>query len=306
MKDNIKELDLENELSPEGSGAIDRLLSDFAESENSEVDYGAMLASIKSKARSEGISVFAPVKKRRSTVKRVLTGVGAAAAVFVIGLAAFAVLKALPFPGSSGQYASAETPREGDKVVETGNTGTSNVLPDPDKTNADTKTETKDPGEAAQPVATEEPINNDDIAPLPTVYPIKGGVVGFVRLTDFVSDPILSAQLVPDLLPEFMDFKLGEAELYAAAYGVEDKNEYSYYCRVIDAPEEELDIGVARFTESENGRLEYVWRVSEEVYLSVEFLGFDRQEAAEMLLSLVLCNIEDIQPFTPEPTEEAA
>lgn len=98
MKDNIKELNLENELPPEESAAIDRLLSDFAEAENSEVDYASMLASIKAKARKENISVFPAAGKKRGTARRVLTGVGAAAAVFVVGLAAFAVIRRCPSP----------------------------------------------------------------------------------------------------------------------------------------------------------------------------------------------------------------
>lgn len=306
MKDNIKELDIENELSPEGSEAIDRLLSDFARSENSEVDYGSMLASIKSKARSEGISVFAPVKKRRNTVKRVLTGVGAAAAVFVIGLAAFAVIRTLPFPGMNSHSAALEPGGAGDKVVESGDSSHGNVLPDPGKTGVDTKTETKDPSGVAEPVSTAMPDFIDDEAPLPTIVPIRGGIMGYVRLTDFLADPVYSAQLVPDFLPEFMELKLGEAELYASAYGVEDKTEYLYTCRVVEAPEEGFDIGVARFTEKETGELTYLWHVSEDVYIEVEFTGFDREAAEELLLSIVLCNTEDILPYTPAPTEEAA
>lgn len=303
MKDNIKELNFESELSPEESAAIDRILSDCAEAENSEVDYASMLASIKARARKERISVFAPAKKK-NTAKRVFTGIGAAAAVFVVGLAAFAVIRALPFPGASGKYASADHAPQGDKVVETAEIG--NVLPDPGKTVPGVTAEAKDPGAAVIATPDPEPVNTEDAADaLPTLCPIKGGIVGYVRLTDFLSEPTCSAQLVPDMLPEFMEFKLGEAELFAAAYGMEDEVKYSYSCRVAEAPEEEFDIGIARFIELESGSLTYLWHVCEGVYLEVEFAGFDRAAAEEMLYSIVLCNMEDI-PSTPAPSEEAA
>lgn len=306
MKDNIKELNLENELPLEESAAIDRLLSDFAEAENSEVDYASMLASIKAKARKENISVFPAAGKKRGTARRVLTGVGAAAAVFVVGLAAFAVIRALPFPGTNGKTAAGDIISQSDKVIETEQPSGNNVLPDPGKTNPGEKTGKNDSSSPAEPANTAEPVNSEDVSEiLPTMFPVKGGLAGFVKLTRFIAAPSCSAQLVPDLLPEFMEFKLSEAEIFASAYGADENVEYSYSCRVIDEADTELDVGVARFIETDGNCLNYLWRVNEELYLEVNFQGFSREAAEELLLSIALCDLEGL-PYTPAPTEEAA
>ena len=51
--------------------------------------------------------------------------------------------------------------------------------------------------------------------------------------------------------------------------------------------------------------LNYLWRVNEELYLEVNFQGFSREAAEELLLSIALCDLEGL-PYTPAPTEEAA
>ena len=83
MDDKLRTIEFDTELSPEEEAAIDRLLTEAAEADDSEVDYPAMLARIKAAAKEEGIVIFPSRKEKRARiVKRVFTGFAAVAAVF--------------------------------------------------------------------------------------------------------------------------------------------------------------------------------------------------------------------------------
>lgn len=320
MNENGFENELNYELSPEESAAIDRLLSSTAEAEDMEVDYDGMLRAIKARARAEGISVFSAKKARAASKKpaekgsRVLRGffigAGAVAAVFVLGLTGVLAMKLLgtktaapaapdinanvDSSDSKHAYASADAERT--------------YLPEESSEQTSAPTEaaliTNSPAETAAPVVTElvpatftaEPIYTPEVTAdpfatsIPTSYPVRGGFIDYSCLAEFSEDPTLPEQLLPEF-PTDMFISVDPDTLYVYALGSDpdSDNVFYYSCCPAVSPDEDIEIGCARVFTGDTGELRYVWRVTESTFLDIDLEGYDRETAEQLLLTLPLC-----------------
>jgi hypothetical protein len=317
-----------NELSPGESEAIDRIMMSAACEEDAEVDYEGMLRRIKKAAAEEGIAVFPGAKARgrksgrkgmSDLVRTLLIGAGTAAAVFVMGIAALSVLgrfgvkseapsanvdelrseKAfMTEEGSSGKNAHSQDDRS--KPEPTFALVTMNPTSLPEYTAEPTQEFTI----TAMPEITADP-GFDDI--IPTSFPTKGGTAGVADLDHFVTDPAILEQLIPQL-PYYMSAKTAPEENAVYAKGVDPatQNDRSYTCRMIESEDDELPIGYARFADDEHGLVRYIWRVTEQTYLDVEFSGFTREEAESLLVTMPLCvNAPAPTPYAAESRDAA-
>lgn len=299
-----------SELTPEEEAAIDRILREHANAENDGIDYAAIHDAILRKAREEGISVFAkPAKpaekggkagnnekpeRKAAWVRYALTGLAAAAAVFVIGFAMFTILRdAFGTEKRSGQ--TAYTPDDGrpaDGVVSSAEPA---VRTEGIKGTSTPGIATFDPA-----VETHSTDTIPEPTPIPTEYPVRGGVGGYVELASFTAEPADSTWLIPAELPEYMPYVCSETELFVTAAGKSEEGVSRYECRILRADDSlanaSLGIGCASYQTNEfSGTVKYLWRVTEESWLSVEFAGFDREQAEEILLSLPLCDLTALE-----------
>lgn len=292
--DNRNEFDIE--LSPEESAEIDRIMRETAQLDDAEVDYDAILKGVKRRAKKEGIVIF-PSKRehgavRRGVLRAALAGAAVAAAVIAVGFGALSLAKqAFPAPrgdSSVDAYVSepvgandTKAPAPTSAVISTEATETVNRSTAPAYT---VVPETPEPDLTVDPFFT----------PLPTETAMRGGLTGYVLLDSFDTIPDEIREILPADLPPFMSSKgIEDPFLEAKAYGLAGDEEYLYVCRVMTRDEVELlegeaplGVGVAKYTVSDTGELHYVWRITEDVYLDVEFSGFDRLTAEELLLEL--------------------
>ena len=305
MNDEMFNNDIDYELSPEEASAIDRILYETAKYEDGKVDYSAMLRDIKARAKKEGIVIFPSqrTKKRAALARRIAAGVATAAAVFVLGFAVMSVVNNAKAGGKvsiSDQIAANEpaVTQTGDKIVNTAKapTKTTEVPVQSNSDVAETFTSapvmTKEPvsEHSDMPVFTPEP----EISPFPSEFPMRGGTIGYIELD--AMDGVLTSDNapVPEGLPECMSIKrINGVELGAYAAGEQDGKAYSYTCIVLHDVESDLSIGVARYKLTEDSdKVSYLWRISEDTYLDIEFTGFDKAEADEFLISLANITIE--------------
>ena len=216
-----------------------------------------------------------------------------AAAVLAVGFGALTLAKQA-FPQSKGNndvIADATVSEEANASLKTAKapSPTSAVI-DPEPTEEAYHTASAVPA-TMEPDLTEDPF----LTPLPTETAMKGGVMGYVLLDSFDFEPDEIREIVPDDLPVFMVTKgIEDPVLEAKSYGKVEDTEYYYECRrlsVFDVEQGETDIelgvGVARYSYDETAlTLHYLWRISENSFLSIDFLGFDRYSAEDLLLSM--------------------
>lgn len=312
MNDDMHNNELFESLSPAEEAAVDRLLKGAAEADNAGVDYAGMLKGIKATARQEGIVVFPAAKKRRPTIKAILAGVGTAAAVFAVGLGVLAALKALPFAEQNAP--------EG--ITADVSDSKNHSAGDPVKATDAFSTQTAESGETEPayviaseypPFTTDEPAPTEAAATLfPTETAMRGGITGYVELGSFETPPDDIDSLLPELLPSFMELADDAAppdesqSLAVRAMGTSERGEdYYYTCRLSDEPEDDLDVGVAKYRLMNTGELSYVWRISENTWLTVELVAFDKTTADVMLQSLAAENCRQADRVSPVPTEAA-
>lgn len=290
MSDNIKKIEYDGELPPRESEAIDRLLSETAAFDDSEVDYSAMLGRIKQKAAEEGILIMpkAKVKKKRpDLVKRIFAGFSAAAAIFVLG---FAVLTATNVISPFAKTAPQQNAYAPDK--HTGNEAAlftqtvlrTDFLPDTEKPTGGPSSSNDASKNTPIPV-TEDPAVTEH-SPAPTEFATKGGTSGYVSLPSMEAAPAKAEELVPDELPSCMQSRSDSKSLSAEAYGRDGARQYSYKCTVVENKDPGIPVGVAIYTNCEDGRLTYMWRITEGSCLEVVFEGFTMAEAKDLLYSL--------------------
>ncbi len=286
MNKDINEI--EYELSPEEEAFIDRALRETADAANRDVDFGAIHDSILKKARGEGISVFAKPAGKKSSARRVWTGVAAAAAVFVVGLAVIAVLKngfGFVFDKQSPSV-SGDEPNEHTVAVSTDKPGR--------KGGVNTDLATALPTQSAA-VITPKPTENVDVlptsSPVPDEYPTRdGGWIGYTILNTFTTAPAGAEDLIPEALPDFMLTKASPTELSVKSYYMSEYGEeWIYTCTASELGDTRLGVGAARFTVDPDGSVRFVWRVTETCWLDASFKGFEFDEAWDILLTLPLC-----------------
>lgn len=312
MNDDMHNNGLFEPLSPEEEAAVDRLLRRAAEQDNARVDYAGMLKRVKARARKEGIVVFPAAKKRRVSLKAILAGVGTAAAVFAVGLGVLAALKALPFAEQNAP--------EG--ITADVSDSKNHSAGDPVKATDAFSTQTAESGETEPAYviaseypsfASEEPTPSEAVVTLfPTEIAMRGGIMGYVELGSFETAPDDIDSLLPELLPSFMELTDDaappddEETLAVRAMGTSDMGEdYYYTCRLSDEPEDDLEVGVAKYKLMNTGELSYVWRISEDKWLTVELVAFDKTMADVMLQGLAAENCRRADRFSPVPTEAA-
>ncbi|MBO4848580.1 MAG: hypothetical protein J5586_05460 [Clostridia bacterium] len=314
MSKKIKNLKPDIELSLEEDAYIDRLLSEAAEADDSEVDYAAMLGRIKAAAKEEGIVIFPSRKAKRARVmKRVFTGIAAVAAVFILGFTVLTATKILdPFAGLSldktanhkpnadeisgtitpGDYHGSQTAFVSDHPKNTGSA--------PDFT-YDPVIVTPDPANTAD--STFEPVETPEVVPtpVPDMFASRGGLTGYVWLGTFLGDPADSMLLVPKDLPEYMEVDISDVELCAKAEGISEEGVFrSFNCRVLPELDDEMMIGAALFRMNDMGLLRYLWRVTDYSFLEVVFIGYTPEDAVSLLQSSPLIDPASLHTDTPE------
>ena len=293
----------EYELSPAEEAELDRLLRETAEADNKEVDFDAIHDAVLKKAREKGIYVFPakkaakrPAAKKSGLARSIWTGAAAAAAVFVIGFTLFAVLNGINGNSSNNKTAYGES---NDSAVKHGDAVVTKAP------------ETSVPEESFEPAFTPDTVMTlapvtptADAAritletPLPTEYPMRGGVAGYTLLAPFTVNAEEPAELLPELLPEIRELTSSDEELTITAAGENEGRDWCYKCRVLSSDSEEADtslgVSVARYTTDFAGIIRYVWRVSEDSWLEITLIGFEREAIDEMLLSIPLCDCEAV------------
>ena len=315
MDDKLRTIEFDTELSPEEEAAIDRLLTEAAEADDSEVDYPAMLARIKAAAKEEGIVIFPSRKEKRARiVKRVFTGFAAVAAVFILGFTVLTATKVItPFDGFSSKTAfdDAHQSPSGDVIVPGEHHGGKNDVGQNDHPSSTAYV----PSSTVDPViVTPDPIIDPEVTPspdqsgmvveptpVPTEIAERGSLTGYVWLGTFLGDPADPMYLVPGELPDFMEAEQSDVELFVRAEGKSEEGYKFYSCRVLAEYEVELMIGAARYRANDTGSVHYLWRVTDYTFLEVELIGFDRAEAESLLISLPL--IDPTTAAAPEPDE---
>lgn len=284
-------------LSEEEEAEIDRLLNMTAEADDAKVDYAGIHDAVLEKARAEGIAVFPAnrAESRKKTVRRVLAGVGTAAAVFAIGFFAVSVIRnSFPFLGSSSPrdlYDAESQPGRKEAYV---TAPAANLLPA--ETTFAIRTEQApeavETGVPFTPAPTSATKNRALETPLPTEYAARGTRIGYLLVCPFTVDPVDSPELLPEL-PDFMETEVHDTDLYAAAYGVKDGREYVYKCfeSQYAYPDSSLGVGVARMTAEDTGLIRFTWRVTDDCWIEVFFEGFTEEEAVSLLKTLPLCDL---------------
>lgn len=291
-----------NELEPEELIALDRLLTRTAGQDDAQVDYAAMLEGVKARAAKEGIVIFPSAKanrkkeRRRSLIRSTVAGFAVAAAVLIVGFAAVKgadLLFGQNDPKNVTADVSGDESSKHDTIVRT----KAPVATEQSAYYSESAPEVTDAVMTPVPAATEIPDMTEDPAmtSMPTEYPMKGGVVGYVLLDSFDAVPDEIDELIPEDLPAFMEAKgIDEPFLEAKAYGIVDEKEFTYVCRMTDNIDSELSVGVARYSmNTDTNTIHYLWRISEENYLDIEFVGFERFFAENMLLSLVPAELSE-------------
>ncbi len=301
MNNDFNNFGIDTELSPRESAAIDSIMKHAADRENGEVDYNAMLASIKRRAADEGIVVFPAGRKakKESIWKRIALGAATAAAVFVVGLSVLFVLDSLSSGGQSSNHSSAEAfvsgePSGSKQGSSPSITALSTKAPSPG-----IKKETSSPNEvesahSAAPVSREtDSAESPELSPFPTEFTMRGGSAGYLDLSSFENEPDNADDLVPADLPSCMvvmpqvDDLPESPNLSVQAAGESDGKTYSYTCMSVSDLVVDLDVGVAMYKyDEESGHITYIWRISEDTFLVVDFDGFDLESAEELLSSL--------------------
>ena len=300
MNDKLLNNDFDSELSPAEAASIDRILRETAEFDDSSVDYDAMLNGLKARAKAEGIVVFpaARTKKKNGLAKRLALGAATAAAVFVVGLSAMFVLNRIGSGASNSSPIEALVPddakQDGDKTVSNIVTAKATLGPKEDQPAATeaVRSGSESPISVVDTDAPEETLE-PDYSPFPTEFPTKGGSAGYVDLSSFDEEPAEPEDLVPVDLPTCMNLRqpseheFGDPTLSAEAFGEADGQEYSYTCTVVYGLDVELEVGVAMYKyDEESGHITYIWRISEDAYLMVDFDGFTLEDAELLLSSL--------------------
>ena len=292
----------EYELSAAEEAELDRILRETAEADNREVDFDAIHDAILKNARRKGIYVFPANKsakrpaagKKNGLARSLWTGAATAAAVFVIGFTVFAVLNGINGNRSNNKTAYGDT---NDSAVKQ-----TLVTKAPE---ASAPEETIEPTVAPDVVMTLAPITpTADAAritletPLPTEYPMRGGIAGYTLLAPFTVNAEVPSELLPALLPEIREVTSSEDEFSVTAAGEDEGRDWCYKCRVISPDSDEADttlgVSVARYTTDFAGIIRYVWRVSEDSWLEITLIGFEREAADELLMSIPLCDCEAV------------
>ena len=311
------------ELTPEEEAAVDRIITDAANEADFDVDYASIYRAVKARAAEEGLVVFPraerraekaarKARKKNKTLRRVLTGLTAAAAALVIGFGVYGILNGNILPGALD---AKDAPGEQTAIVETTEKmrGGSSSAPT-QETFTEEPAVTQEPVKATQmnviPV-TQTPVQPTEevITPEPTEYLADDFEMGFVDLGAFDTTPEDMLELVPGLLPdqEQMSGTAGSIDepLQVNIVGTVDGEGYDYTCEVLPEVDEELEVGVARWEQTAEGALTYIWRVTEDTCLKINLTAFDR-EGAEMLLSRFALDNRIAARMralpTPEPT----
>lgn len=295
MNDETLKNNPDTELSPEVDAAMHRLLSDVSERDNSGVDYERILGDIKRKAASENIVVFPSAKTAKKRRNLARFAAVAAAAFLMIGAASLVASHMLNKENnySASMDAAVSNPPESAKIDDKQASAftpipTSVITNAPEEHNYEINTEAAF-AVATEPVIisempTDEPI---EFSPFPTEFPTRDGVAGYVEIEAPESEPLEPSELIPSELPEFMDVKESTDPFEAFAYGNSDDEEYCYTCQMLHDIDAELDIGVAQYNINDfSGTISYLWRISEDTFLYVEFTGFDRERTEGILASL--------------------
>ena len=302
--------------------AVSRVIKAAAEFDDSKVDYEAMLRGIKARAAEEGLVIFPAQKaqskqsekaKKRIGLRRVLAGVATAAAVFALGLGTLSVIKGFNNSAPSAPDIREEQQAYNDQPAESGKKGGDTVVVTAIPSSAPVS-DTKSPAQptqpqescTAEPAPTEEPLPEETA--FPTEFTMGNGLVGFIELGSFDSVPENVEDLLPELLPTFMEVadptvtEQDEEPFAARAMGTnEEGKDYYYTCLVEETPDEELAIGVARYELSEGGQLSYLWRVTKDTCLRINLSAFEKT-TADMMLSMLA--VENNQRRMPAPESE--
>ncbi|MCR5611516.1 MAG: hypothetical protein K6F68_06780 [Clostridiales bacterium] len=291
-----EEIMTDEPLSEEEEAELDRLLKMTAEEDDAKVDYGAIHDAVIERARGEGIAIFpvSKAEKRKKAVRRVLAGVGTAAAVFAIGFFALSVIKQnFPFLGSRVNHAAPQADSGNDNKEAYASFAPATDAPVISFPAAHTH---------IPPVVTEVPETPGPTAPtkgdvlktpLPTEYFVENTKVGYLLVCPFTIDPVDSPELLPEL-PEYFETEVLDTELCACAYGEKDGKECYYKCFASKYlyPDAAIGVGVARMTvEEDEGLIHFTWRVTETCWLEVYFEGFTEAEAIALLKTLPLCDL---------------
>lgn len=281
-------------LSSEEEAEIDRILKMASAEDDAKVDYKAIHDAVIEKARGEGIALFPTQRtgKRKKTLWRVLTGVGAAAAVFVVGFFAISLIdRSFTSLGRSNSF---DAPHEVD------NLGSKDAYVPTSAPSSEPASETGMPSSADPTVIIDIPATADPTfpakgevltTPLPTDCLNNSAKVGYVLVCPFTTDPVDPSELLPEL-PGSYEAEFIGTELYASAEGVYNGSEYYYKCFVsrFYFSDASLGVGVARMTVEETGLIHFIWRVTEDCRLEVYFEGFTETEAIALLKTLPLCD----------------
>ena len=322
MNNDEYELDMMKSLSPEEEAAIDRILAETAAADDAEVDYAAILDGVRAKARAEGIAIFSPaakkpVRKKLAVWAKVLSGIAAAAAVFVVSFFAVnSLLGTQKAPSSADQQAhnifdsdkkggpsySAEDSQTlsphavADDTINTFSPAArgssapaetqNGVIPSPTEDIAAVVTEAPDPTPSFEPI---DPVIRT-ATEIPTELPVKGGVEGYFLIEAPDGELSRSDELIPAGLPAFMERVIYDGMPRVYARGVEDGKVYAYSCMAVSDIESDLGVGAARYRASLSGEISYLWRIGESSYLLIDTEGFTREEGDELLRSISFGN----------------
>lgn len=290
MNKNEYENNMIRELSPEEEANIDRLLRDTAAFDDSKVDYDRILSGIRRKAKAEGIAIFPAAKKSDKKkngriVRGILSGFGAAAAVFVVGIATFTLLTGL---GKQSLAPSAYDNQKSTREEQTESAATFAPITPDHHSASDVEIVTQAPVEPASRTEVPEPTLLQTFAPIdpviisqrPTESPAACDDVTYIEIAVPDGSPASAGDLIPAALPEGMTVEESETELEVAARS-EDGLYYS--CRALLETPADLDTGELRCSESDGAKLEYLWRIGESSCLEFEFIGFTREEAETLI-----------------------
>lgn len=256
--------------------AADRLMKACADEEDSHVDYSAMLRNIKAEAMRQGLAAKVNEGKKNSArTKRVLRIAASVAAAFVVGLGVLGVIKAVsgqaPADNNGGRNdvsAANETPATAEPMI------TSAPI-------ADATEDIRSISPDFTPQLTEQ--NAVEYTPLPTETAVKGGVMGYTYITGFTA-PETSEGLYEGLLPDYMTVEPIEDCFGFVAFGNDEDDAFHFIsCRLEEAADTDLAVGVARYTIKNFGGVSFVWRIDDDNLMYIDFEGYDYSEAEEFL-----------------------
>lgn len=292
MNKNEYENDMTRVLTPEEDAYIDRMLRETADFDDSRVDYDAILEGVRRKAAAEGIAIFPakkkPAERKRSRVIRgILSGFGAAAAVFLVGIATFALLDGTRMKANAPSANHDGEPHEHTASICTKEPEISDAPVLQPTFDAVTEAPSETDGITSEPdptlLPTFAPADPVVITELPTREPTKGDTVTVIAIAAPDGKPETASDLIPQELPDAMTVEESGSRLEVTAEGEDGA---FYRCRAVEEAPADIKIGELRCSENYKGVLNYVWRIDEDTCLEFEFRSFTRETAEELIRSI--------------------